>query len=1786
MKFLHNPFRNFQTSWKNGRVFVEGTVDDDAAKAANQDKTKQQKIENKETEKNVDAILRNPLAFSIRHIKQLEEGIQEFDVVQMKKFSNLVEYHLTLASRDIDSSSARSLLKIYQSPNLRKNIRPKVRETIEKLTGNQTEKFQKIVNKTTTSWTDSETLQVSILYRDLEDIENPAFKEVLEEAKKKLKERRDDFLGRLDVTEVEGQVKQVIEEGSAQRPLTQEDKLLLLEIERIFPNERMDWVGKEKEYAQWKTIKKDTLEKLFRDLEKELQKPKNYLLWEVLQDLDVSPEREEEIQSITLRRNAAQFLTFAKEQEVLVRTHWNLLKEIEKDTEGRFTPKEFSLEGEVSLKDSKELDEIIQKKKSLEEKKRTVEESICKSAIEKNETDEDSTKEDSRIVELGKKYKETKGKEEAVIEKTKALLSKEKLEEANNVLQKNVEERTEKRTQTQDADEQKQIDKEIALLKKGQESFTKIIESAEEEKQYKNYFQEIQKNVDRATKSIKGLEAITQDLSLKNMGKDIEFIQHWEDVSSELDDIRSKERLAREALLSMVDLTEDSKKSIKDLETQIDEFRGKQDALQKESDNFQKYSEIYSDPRKKSAEISDDFVKKLEGRMQAHQLRASDLDVLWDIRNDEKTKQKFTKEIPAQYGELHDKLEAVLFGPNGHIDQIVSELKEDSLSEWMGILNEKLSNVTLKSKLKEKGFDLSEAFKEQSKENIGMDVNGLLEGSKLHFRDRIKERLEKSIVNMHREDEQEKAKEILEAYWDNATVKVESKKDLDDLKGNQNWYLAMKQSTSLSVEQKRETYNKIIDDKQNTRLYKDAKGVKEKELLKKSFDVSEGHLRKGKVIEDKEYGKVFIPGKDDLAELSIKTQRNQEQIKDTTFALQEKLRDFQKKIETFYRTKELERINLSFDQETLADDLRTIVASWPGEKSVLKQNLAEQKALCIEHADGHPQKKVFIDLFVNEHFGKIETIVSHTDDIFSKLKEEAEKTQYQLDGSKEYFFELGEQLGLIYNHSNFRDGLMAQESERIQKDFESNEKVVNFLKQEKLFKDKDEFKTRFRNLRGTYNSKFQQYRKNINAADRIIEKDIGLDDGDFVEKYGMDKSAARKVIQSHLLQQDTFEDNWKKFTNGNAETGFEDDWFNEYEQSVRENDETKMNAVLDKLKSIENMADIVETAEISSARLADFLREYEKQKKNKSFWNFELNKTAFSIYDIYRVIKESFDAQEKHWKRKSDSSVAKIGVSFWGENNRWGREFSRMQEESEETRYKEFETQYRDSPGWEILDAINGSKNQDMVRGCINLLSEKGFLNWEDPILWRAFNKLSGHTYFNIPEDQSLSPHQIKEKVKMACENIWTPEVFRQWDAGLDGNLKKAKEQFDGDFAKYENDDQPRTAILAGMLQKWSRGESKGVDPAQYEHFIFASFRDGKMNGQPDQRWYFLIMGIATRNPRTGQSLLPKDALMRANKDFLQRFPFIDFLADKESPKLNGRIVPEGTPGTEGKSTLWTENDYRCWAKMLGTGNGSFNPTVPPADSRTESFFYQVINESITCKQRAQRMGRFSQAPDHDDGINYQSVWDHNRIVENINIESSGLSKLSEDFWRSWLSGFDKYVLNKKAMIDNGDIEWKGQAQWDGPNGDRNRHLLEIGKSVKVALSVTQFLQGNKTTDRGTTTFDNDEWEKDSGYSAYAEENRGLINSFARSLLEDGGEEAEFEEIFDFQSRQKFGATRDSRERGVHQEDWKKINTKVSRLLDTDESEQKYFKDTPLIEKALNIYCSNSKNSIPDYLRI
>jgi DNA repair exonuclease SbcCD ATPase subunit len=1814
MKFLHNQLRDFENRWENGLVFVEG---DDVEGAPNAEDTEEEEKKTKLEESRLQRVLKGRfLHLSVNDLDKVAKDVEKLDdnskskKIFEKKFRELTEYYITLVTTDPDKLPPRILSRIYQTPKLRSFLTAKMKETLQKLAGSHLRTLEEIVSRKTSTWTGEEGVRVCTLYQSLkkEKSKSTVQAKLFEETKEKLKQKRKQVLDKFKVETVEGKVKSVVEKGTSGHPPTKEEKLFLLETAKLFPDKN-EWPADEKEWNHWTEIKDTTLKNLLEDIilaDKSQEKvtPGNYLLWEVLQEVDFSTtENKKILRSLKLKQsdvkkaigrlstrwNAVQFIAFIKAQNVLTPEHLKVLQEILDDADGFFETGGVRAYPAMSLKDHEKLVAAIKERVSLEEKRKRIEEQSCEDVREKESADPSLTKKQKTYKENDEKEKETKTGVQALLTEdrltellsqieTKAAAIQTKLDEAQTEL---AEDNLKKERKEKLENNIQQFEAELFVLKgegekKGIDSeITEFIEYIKREDKEEKY---VEVSAEKLKWIFRKFDRVGRSVTQK-----ISFIDEWQKAYEGFEIAKKDLEGSRKALLDETKITESTNSEIEALEKKEEQLRQKQAELMKETSVEESLNNIYRDPIGEGKEIQEEYYKKLEKRVKDHTLTAADLDVMWSESGKYKTgKFKKYEEFRKTFS---DKIKTYLGDP--------LTLEGDNVESWIANLNEKLSDVELLKYFKE---DL-DVFKSADSFGEGLlDTSVLLQGAKMHFRKKIRKHIEDAIENLRGEA----AREEFSKYWDGIAKKAESNKDMVERSAQQQAHINRQKEISRNAETEKGKIDDTLSDEDVKRL-NTAAGERERKAIEKAHEVEVERYRRGELVdyptgrkvidangdEVDEVEKIYIPGQDDLNQLAAKTQESTKEIEKTSIGIARELEALGEGFSKWDASTEEEREHLHFSEEGLQEKLKGLLGQWKGSRKQLREGIDTQKETCLQHGELPPQRDNFNTNFVEKYYKNVDTVFHRADRFFSELTAEVE-SEGGFARDKDYFSMISLELRSLYGLCDLKGGVLSRETDRQKKNFKAQAKVITRLKEEGLWEKEDldenleSFKNKFRTLRGEYHEKFARYTRNVNSISRVIEGDIrGMKDKEFMERYKIDKEAAQKIVQGHQAQKENFDDLWNEMIGGGDKKDFfnqdnpdfESDWTAQYKEAVLNEDGELMNTALGRFKDIEAITSNVDNAEIGSEKLVDWLKNYNETKGREKgvFGRFRFHAEEFSLYDLYRTIKESLDAAEKHWKRNSDKHVANLGTTFWGDDNRWGREFARMAEESESARFKEFETQYHDQPGWVILKAMRKSKNPDMVRGCINLLSEKGFLRWDDPILWEVLNRLSRNTYFNIPGDNDLTPHEKLERVKLACETIWTPEVFRQWETGLEGNLKKAKEQYDGEFAKYENDSNARTDIMAGMLQRWSQGEVDDVDPARYEHFLFASFRDGKMNGQPDQRWYFLLMGVATRNPRTGQALISEDVLMRVNKEFLQRFPFVDFLADKESPKLNGRIVPEGTPGARGgggERALWCEEDYKNWARMLGTGDGTFNPKSPPASGKTEAFFYQVINESLTCKQRVQRMGRFAQAPDHDDGVNYQFVWDQNRVMENLNLESTGRGQFSEDFWRSWLSGFDKFIRNKKAMITHGDMVWGGQDFWDK---DRKRHLLEIGKSLKVALTVTQTLQGNKSTQRGPTTFDQDEWEKKSDYSINGEESRNNVNDLFRYMMQEEGTD-EYEEILDAKLRDEFG--KDEKQRQGH-ERWRDVNSKVTNLLDSDGGDT-YFRNEDLIENALNTYCTSS----------
>ncbi|MCF7905875.1 hypothetical protein K9L63_01650 [Candidatus Gracilibacteria bacterium] len=765
---------------------------------------------------------------------------------------------------------------------------------------------------------------------------------------------------------------------------------------------------------------------------------------------------------------------------------------------------------------------------------------------------------------------------------------------------------------------------------------------------------------------------------------------------------------------------------------------------------------------------------------------------------------------------------------------------------------------------------------------------------------------------------------------------------------------------------------------------------------------------------------------------------------------------------------------------------------------------------------------------------------------------------------------------------------------------EQDEEKENRIEEEIYEKDGMNFaraRKNFEAQRTEFNTKYGEYRSVVGKVVRNITRDIrDFTDEDFSDRYQMNKDSARRIIGELQACDVEFDEVWGKFNkcDSSGDPTFWSDFEQTWNASLEDGgDPQKKAEAMGMLTGWQDVVLHVTNVAGSTREFSDWLESYEEEEKN-SFLFSQAPKTGLmrkmtrrrkfgvhyiSLYQIYDIIKKTIEARNRLLKRKMDRATATLGISVFG-NTRVGKEFFRMGENSETERVNEFKDQWHDQPITSLWEAMQRSKDQDEVRAIITLLNDQGALAWDDPILWRALMNLGCTRTFDIPGDlHNLAFGEMRNKVRDAASEIWSYEVFRQWDISMDGNGRKAQDGFDGEFSEYEtNDKTARTNVMATMLQRWSRGEvdmqdkSKAatIDPAKYEAFLSFALRDGKMNGQPDQRIYFLVMGIATVNPRNNRPLLSRAAVARLNKTYMGIYPHLDFFVDNESWKLNGRIVPPGTPGA--KKDLWNFDDFQSWAKMLGDGGGTFNPTSGETAQNTTNFFYQVVNKSTMAVARAHRVFRNAEKMDHDDFEVAGATWDKREVEMFLQRKSEGTNKGTDDACRRFLEGFDKQMRATYQLIQDRDRDpfYKGKTFWVA---EKERILLDIGNRLRVHLTMTQAIFGNyisyESGGRPTVLEYAQLYKPKQSYSPSIKESRDNINRMARLVF---AGRRDFSDILEYEGFW-HGSTPAQL---AGKAEWKRMSERAEEML-SEGTARDFFRQPRYIEEALRRYCEGGK---------
>ena len=715
-------------------------------------------------------------------------------------------------------------------------------------------------------------------------------------------------------------------------------------------------------------------------------------------------------------------------------------------------------------------------------------------------------------------------------------------------------------------------------------------------------------------------------------------------------------------------------------------------------------------------------------------------------------------------------------------------------------------------------------------------------------------------------------------------------------------------------------------------------------------------------------------------------------------------------------------------------------------------------------------------------------------------------------------------------------------------------------------------------------AKVDKYVEYVVPAAQALEQDLKkMNPEKFSYFYGMTKGKAAQQLE--IMKDDAFflsqtfygnpgasklasETGWTEIGSrpthlpGFFERGFFDTWMGDYLVAEKQGEAIlHMNHLVQLSRDKNFMINVQKDAD----RYKVFEKERETYKKDTSVVRkpFRLLNSVklgqwFSVIDIFRMLKEFGELYDRNQKRREEEAMAYLGMTILGDTA-WGREFQRKRREYEEQRVSEFEKTWEDKNFDDWRKRLYATKKKDEARAMINLLVKDGYMRWDDVDLWRTLGRFQSKQKFDIPADlQNKNLAEITGMCEVAVTEIWSSKIFSDWN----GSTRDArKKQMESNQRNFSNAIAGKTWIteMTGMLQAWENGD-ESVDSANYEYYLHKAFLDGEINGSADSdpRWYYLIKGLTTKNPR-GMALLSHEAMFLLKDEVRKEMPYFDMFTEGGDHlwTKDGRLVPEGTPGARQMTTSWKHSDIEAWGRFMDEGVSGYDD-IEGIKARSKQFFFEFMAPSPKAVLRLDKQARNGGGDfDHDDGWLFGAQMTYNNATQLFNKRSEGADIVSQPFARNFVGGSKDVIKSFYKNYLDLQNRYGTTSGW----GEMKREKLkEMGEQLRMYYVSVHTMAGNvhENSSQYPLILDRSNWETGST----ADNARVFLNDMVGDLLQLGNKQPDnFGAVKDFVGARKSNDWKYLTELPEHRE----INSSLQSIL-TDET---LFSDTRLIEQLL-----------------
>jgi len=348
-----------------------------------------------------------------------------------------------------------------------------------------------------------------------------------------------------------------------------------------------------------------------------------------------------------------------------------------------------------------------------------------------------------------------------------------------------------------------------------------------------------------------------------------------------------------------------------------------------------------------------------------------------------------------------------------------------------------------------------------------------------------------------------------------------------------------------------------------------------------------------------------------------------------------------------------------------------------------------------------------------------------------------------------------------------------------------------------------------------------------------------------------------------------------------------------------------------------------------------------------------------SPMDIWTMLEYAGQSFERSMNRTREYKVGKVGsmisrplekLSDWGPFKHFAvipGDLDKKQTAAENEAVDFYMNDYKSNDDASVIQLSHEAGNKDQLKACIQLLAERGRLNWFDPLLLKQINRFQSVISFGLKNSDINTYHASKpkfdESLRVALDSIYgDADFFRNMTSQNESSFNSAKEKYKAELFNAARQRGGLQGVAVEMLRlQQLKGSDSKVDPAKFEYTIEIGITEGAI--QPPELGLYMLIQAAH------MGLLPFDRLEKLYANKAGAIPYLEIFNEKifnhNVLKQWANIVPLDSESLNTMSGGAVPNKFMQWfhtfvmanprvrgriMKVLSQGTGNLDSDLLP----------------------------------------------------------------------------------------------------------------------------------------------------------------------------------------------------------------------------------------------------------------